>query len=487
MLNKLLSKLFRFSLLHGKIQRVIDYGQYLNRARLNKMGIFDDSWYLYLYRDIASSGLNPYLHYMLFGWRENREISPKFSVNQLKVILKITDQNPIDILRSMSPNELESILNSILNKSSSNLKIPLDQQTVLNKGISLIGHFSSEIGLGQAVRNLGTAFDAAGISCSFIDSPLPDRSNDSEYQTKYSLTQRNQVNIVVCGIDSAQEFYQKCEPGRVNFLYPFWELSEIPFQLKKALLSYEGFFAPSKFIADAFERSFNRTIPIIRQPVRSSFKYVEKASNDNLLKVVAFLDFDSYVARKNPQAILEAFTLAFPKMVDSVRLTLKVRGHNDRGGRSLLAKYADADNRIKVIDQTLTRAEMDQLIASSDVYISMHRSEGFGFGPAEALAMGKVVIATDYSGTKDFLTHENGYPVAYELVEVKKNEYPYADNQKWAEPSVEDAAKHLQEIHTNFKLAQLRGLRGLEFMELHYSPQAVSKRLRDVLQQSGLI
>lgn len=130
---------------------------------------------------------------------------------------------------------------------------------------------------------------------------------------------------------------------------------------------------------------------------------------------------------------------------------------------------------------------MDQLIASSDVYISMHRSEGFGFGPAEALAMGKVVISTDYSGTKDFISHETGFPVAYDLVKVKKNEYPFPHNQTWANPSIEDAAKHLQEIHTNFDKAQLRGLKGLAFMEQHYSPQAVSKSIRDVLQQSGLI
>jgi glycosyltransferase involved in cell wall biosynthesis len=479
--------LFRFPAMHGKIERLLDYGQYLNRAQLKKMGIFDDSLYLSRYNDVAFSGCNPYVHYMLFGWRENREISSHFSENDLKTVLKINTQNPIYILRGLAPAKLDEKLKSIKNKPITIFSIPTNEQTVLNKGVNLIGYFSSEIGLGQAVRNLGTAIDAAAISCSFIDSPLPQRSNDIEYQTKYSLTQKHHANIVVCGINAAGDFYKKCEPGRVNYLYPFWELSEIPLELKKELLSYEGFFAPSQFIADALQRAFNQDIPLIRQPVRSNFKYVKKASNDSILKIIAFFDFDSYVARKNPYAVLEAFLLAFPKTVDSVLLTVKIRGHNDHGARALLAKYANSDKRIIVIDKTLTRADMDQLIASSDVYISMHRSEGFGFGPAEALAMGKVVVSTDYSGTKDFINHDNGFPVAYELVEVKKNEYPFSQNQRWANPSIEDAAKHLQEIHTNFEMAQLRGLKGLAFMQQHYSPQAVSKSLKDVLQQYGLI
>ena len=487
MLNKLLSKFFRFPALHGKIERLLDYGQYLNRAQLKKMGIFDDSLYLSKYEDVAFSGCNPYVHYMLFGWRENREISSLFSANDLKNALKINTQNPIYILRGLTPANLDQRLKSIINKSIAIFSIPTNDQTVLNKGVNLIGYFSSEIGLGQAVRNLGTALDAAAISSSFIDSTLPQRSNDIEYQTKYSLTQKHHANIIVCGIPAAGHFYEKCEPGRVNYLYPFWELSEIPLQLKKELLRYEGFFAPSQFIADALQSAFNRDIPIIRSPVRSNFKHIKKASNDSILRIISFFDFDSYVSRKNPLAVLEAFLLAFPKTVDSVLLTVKVRGHNDHGARALLAKYTDADKRIIVIDKTLSRADMDQLIASSDVYISMHRSEGFGFGPAEALAMGKVVISTDYSGTKDFISHEHGFPVAYELVKVKKNEYPFSHHQRWANPSIDDAAKHLQEIHSNYEMAQLRGLKGLAFMQQHYSPQAVSKSLQNVLQQYSLI
>ena len=51
------------------------------------------------------------------------------------------------------------------------------------------------------------------------------------------------------------------------------------------------------------------------------------------------------------------------------------------------------------------------LISSCDAYISLHRSEGFGLGMAEAMNFGRIVIATDYSGSADFLTPETGFPI----------------------------------------------------------------------------
>ena len=46
---------------------------------------------------------------------------------------------------------------------------------------------------------------------------------------------------------------------------------------------------------------------------------------------------------------------------------------------------------------------MMQLINSIDSLISLHRSEGFGLHLAEAMAMGKAVIATNWSGNTDFM------------------------------------------------------------------------------------
>ncbi len=83
----------------------------------------------------------------------------------------------------------------------------------------------------------------------------------------------------------------------------------------------------------------------------------------------------------------------------------------------------------------------------ADCFISLHRSEGFGYAVAEAMALGTPVVATDYSGSTDFLSEKEGWPVAYELTDVLPEEYFYWEpGMQWAEARVEDAARALREV-----------------------------------------
>ena len=136
------------------------------------------------------------------------------------------------------------------------------------------------------------------------------------------------------------------------------------------------------------------------------------------------------------------------------------------------------DPRIKIIDKTLPRDAMDALLEECNVYISMHRSEGFGLGPAEALAHEKIVISTDYGGTTDFISKNTGYPVDYKLIPVESNAYLFGQNQMWAEPSVDSAAESLRDIYHNYDNAMLRGINGRKLMIKQHSFHAAGKALR---------
>jgi glycosyltransferase involved in cell wall biosynthesis len=89
---------------------------------------------------------------------------------------------------------------------------------------------------------------------------------------------------------------------------------------------------------------------------------------------------------------------------------------------------------------------MYDLIKVCDCYISLHRAEGFGLGMAEAMYLGKPVIATAYSGNLDFMNEENSCLVDYELIEVKDGEYPYASGQVWADPNIRTARSFMRRI-----------------------------------------
>jgi glycosyltransferase involved in cell wall biosynthesis len=100
-------------------------------------------------------------------------------------------------------------------------------------------------------------------------------------------------------------------------------------------------------------------------------------------------------------------------------------------GEKYPKKYAELldllenDERIHVINKVLSRDEMYGLIKVCDCYVSLHRSEGFGLGIAEAMLLGKPVIATGYSGNMDFMRPDNSCLIDYSLVDVKVAEYPH--------------------------------------------------------------
>ena len=61
---------------------------------------------------------------------------------------------------------------------------------------------------------------------------------------------------------------------------------------------------------------------------------------------------------------------------------------------------------------------LSSLIALCDCYVSLHRAEAFGLPIAQAMWLGKPVIATAYSGNLDYMTPENSYLVRSRLVPI---------------------------------------------------------------------
>ena len=349
---------------------------------------------------------------------------------------------------------------------------------------SLIGFILSEIGLGQAARNIAYSLESENLPINFVNIHVEGRSNSQEFASKCGPYLAGNINFVVCALADIGGFYsaiRESGSGIKNYLYPFWELDRLPYSKLKDLNSYDEIIAPSSFIANAFANFIGREVKTIPQPVLIPKTIRPNVINDGILRIYSAMDFDSTVARKNPQGILEAFNAAFPENYDDVRLILKVRGNNDLGARNTLQTYCSKDSRIKVIDQTLSRIELDALADKSNVYLSMHRSEGFGFGPAEALASEKIVVATDYGGSCDFINSSTGYPVDYKLTPVKPGDYPYWENQLWAEPMIDSAVHALRDIYDHYDRALERAKKGRNLMLDQHAFEVAGKALKHLL------
>ena len=121
---------------------------------------------------------------------------------------------------------------------------------------------------------------------------------------------------------------------------------------------------------------------------------------------------------------------------------------------------------------------MRTLMASCDCFISLHRAEGFGRGPAEAMFYGRPVIVTGYSGNMDFTNEDNACIVDYQLIPVGPGEYPFGEGQLWADPDVEQAAWYMRRVYSDRQFRTRMARAGRQFIHAHHSFAAIGARYR---------
>ena len=81
----------------------------------------------------------------------------------------------------------------------------------------------------------------------------------------------------------------------------------------------------------------------------------------------------------------------------------------------------------------LIKKEVNSLLADVDVYVSLHRSEGFGLVMAEAMYLGTPVIATNWSGNTEFMNNDTACMVGYDLIELDKDYDVFQKGNVWAD------------------------------------------------------
>lgn len=235
--------------------------------------------------------------------------------------------------------------------------------------------------------------------------------------------------------------------------YWAWELPVTPLAWRRLARFVHELWVPSRFTAAALAPLLPGRIRIVPHPVgalppcpaprgRADFGLPENA----LVVLVSFSIASSFV-RKNPLAAIAAFQTAFGTRPDRI-LVLKITDpdHAPDDMRILAERVAGADN-IRLETRSLPRAENHALTRCADIVLSLHRSEGFGLVPAEAMALGRPVIATDWSATSEFLDAECGVPIPCTLIPARDPRGIYElPGAVWAEPSIPAAAAALTQL-----------------------------------------
>jgi len=270
-----------------------------------------------------------------------------------------------------------------------------------------------------------------------------------------------------------------------NIVIPAWELPHYPKEWALHLQKFDEVWALSRFIGDSLATAGLRST-LVGQAIewepgpmlpRRYFGIRESA-----FVLLNFFDLSSYATRKNPEAVRALFTrLRALDPFRDLQMVLKVK-NGERGAEEWAAEL-EADPQIKVISTPLDTLGVKSLINACDCFVSLHRSEGFGRGLGEAMALGKLVLGTNWSGNADFMTADNSLPVKHELVKLRRDEYPFWRGQSWAEPDVAHAVELMRPILDDPTRGRAIALRGQADVLRTHGNRAVGLRILARLQQ----
>jgi glycosyltransferase involved in cell wall biosynthesis len=276
--------------------------------------------------------------------------------------------------------------------------------------------------------------------------------------------------------------------GHRNIAYLAWEQREGSPYWKEIYGEYDQVWALSDFTAEALTNILQRKVHSVPCVVETSMFPGPSTKGQHGIDPSAFtflfvFDANSSTERKFPEAVVEAFRCAF-RADDNVKLIIKASSADRISNRARLQKLLGAirsQANIEVRHADLSRSDLYGLISSCDCYVSLHRSEGFGYTCAEAMAYGKPVIATGYSGNMQFMTETNSYPVRYREVESDVQEGPFQRGSLWADPDIKHAADLMRRVYENRDEGVAKGLLGRQTIVEQLSPAAIGDRIRRLL------
>lgn len=377
-----------------------------------------------------------------------------------------------------------------------NAKLQLPQEP----GVTVVAPFQEKLSLSKAMRDLAFCIHDAGIPIQALSTSAKSQVASSEI--KPLLTSKRDFRILKHPL--AIELFAGIIPpeipiGRAHVV--FWEFESGLLEAFPALQSVDTVIAMSDFNAAYFRRllppnvkvakllyPFRFSPPTLPPPAQTRRRFGIK-END----FAAFFNFDygSSFFRKNPDGAMQAFAKAFRDMPDA-KLVFKTNRAKDfpkahAALRNLANNLCIADRFIS-IDDFLPTEDIYAITAACDVYLSLHRGEGFGLGIAEAMSLGKPAVVTDYGGSTEFCTHETAFLVPYAEIALKHGQVDnpcYHEVTACAEPDIEAAAATMRQCYESRDICRDMGTRAQRFMESHFAAERFRESMIALMEGFG--
>jgi glycosyltransferase involved in cell wall biosynthesis len=361
--------------------------------------------------------------------------------------------------------------------------------------VSIIGFHKAVLGLGEDARCLFASLCEIGVSPELIDvSPggLEPHEDIDGFDCFEAVKPTGEILIFCLPAIEMMRVLVTLKPS-IDRLRQYivgywpWETTRLPDQWTPAYDEVDEIWASTSFLERVYRSATSKPVRLMPLYVHVTEPPapIPSRSQDGIFRFVTVFDLNSRVARKNPEGAIEAFRRAFDRQDQRVELLVKTihAEHHSSDFRKLQESVAD-DGRITIFNRAMAKQEVDALIASSDAYVSLHRAEGFGRPLVEAMMLRTAVIATQWSGSADYLTSQTGYPVRSTLRAVEAHEYPFAAGE-WAEPDLDHAAGAMRAAFTDRMERERRVEAAYQSANRRYQRPAVSAALRLRLLEIG--
>lgn len=373
-------------------------------------------------------------------------------------------------------------------------------------GVNLVGYARGGLGLGETLRQFAQALSRQDLPFAMVDIDLHlgDRGRDPRLSHWIGPDNPYPVNFICVTASELPAVREHLGAAffadRLNLGYWFWELEGFPPAWHDAFDLVDEAWTATPFVAKSLEPHAQARgrgpVRLVPHPVsvpshcvgmpgerRRAIRRALGLPDDGLMFLSTF-DYHSYLSRKNPRAVVDAFRQAFAGQTGP-RLVLKsTNGHAAPALRDELMALTQGDARIHHLDAFLSHEDHTALMGACDVYVSLHRSEGFGQGMAEAMLMGKPVIATAWSGNLSFMNEHNSALVSASRVALGPLDYPYGEGQSWADPDLTQAAQWMRRAAGDEAWRTHIGRAARESVSRSNSPEACALTLRDAVSQA---
>ena len=415
----------------------------------------------------------------------------------IRMWLKRLMMSPDVWFKKIVPAQIRHLISKPLEKQVvRKTKIPVPYEPGrYPSGINLYGLFRSEIGLSQGAKLYAKALIQGKIPHTLLNLDfIPDLpQNDTSWDDQLTLENKYAINVVHINPlewrDACGTFSQKQFDRHYNIAVILWELEELPDEWLEVFDYIDEVWTPSHFIARAVEKETDKPVTVIpygmEVPYDDTLTRKDFGLDENDFLVLMMFDSNSYASRKNPGAAIDAFREAYGDNPERVKLVIKINNPRTED-IAFVEEHIGEKAGYLLITERMEKKKLNSLIRLCDVFISMHRAEGFGLVMAEAMALGTPAVATGWSANTEFMPEDAACPVKYKLIAVAGGYQFDNGRMQWADPDVHDAAKYLRRLREDPGYYREKAEAGKQFIEENLSmercAEAIKKRISAIQQ-----